>query len=313
MLSKAVGTKSISQIKNFYYDYKKQSGKHRISSDKKSSRTEAPAKVKDAALSTTKSSSKEWDEGSGKDMPSSRQKAETPGVPGRNPYAHEVATTAVSTTVVPNRNEPSLSVLGATPSKTVNRTMVGSGANSQRPQETRNAGSAGILESVESKGGIPDFVSGGTEAIQQLLTRQMQQPQQARSHQSTQQPRQPQASLQQLLNQQQQQQHRHQHRVREQPTGPVSLDETRHLLQHPSHSRHQQVLSNLLPWLTTSQLTTSQILQAQSRLQQAQAAAAMQEGNSMGPVAEVPDGKYIELCSFRLSFTKRGSNISRYP
>eukprot|EP00980_Cylindrotheca_fusiformis_P021490 scaffold8353_cov138-Cylindrotheca_fusiformis.AAC.21 len=37
-LSKAVGTKSISQIKNYYYDYKKQSGKYRGGPGKKTSR-----------------------------------------------------------------------------------------------------------------------------------------------------------------------------------------------------------------------------------------------------------------------------------
>ena len=45
VLSKAVGTKTISQIKNFYYDYKKQSGKAGLKSDKKGG---AKAKSKDS-------------------------------------------------------------------------------------------------------------------------------------------------------------------------------------------------------------------------------------------------------------------------
>ena len=41
VLAEAVGTKSISQIKNFYYDYKKQSGKNRQEKEKKSSKSES--------------------------------------------------------------------------------------------------------------------------------------------------------------------------------------------------------------------------------------------------------------------------------
>ena len=60
------------------------------------------------------------------------------------------------------------------------------------------------------------------------------------------------------------------------------------LLQQQSQSRHQHVLSNLIPWLTASQL-----LQTQSRLQHAQAAAVLQqqETSQLSPsVSDMADG-----------------------
>jgi hypothetical protein len=127
--------------------------------------------------------------------------------------------------------------------------------------------------------------SGNRELMQHLLNQQLQQQQQMGHQQQLQMNQQPQSALQQLLTQ-----HRHQ-RDHHQALGQLSLEDTHRLLQHQQSQSHQQhVVSNLLPWLTASQL-----LQAQSRIQQAQAAAALhqQENTRLPSVSDIADGTLL--------------------
>lgn len=137
-------------------------------------------------------------------------------------------------------------------------------------------------------------LNGGSdnELLQQLLNQhaqqhhsqqldmqfRQQQQQQQQAHQ------QPQSALQQLLSRQ------HHQREQQQHASHRSLEEARRLLHQQAQSHHQQqVLSNLYP----SWSAGSQLLQAQTRMQQAQLAAAMQQdgGGSIGSsVSDLADG-----------------------
>lgn len=116
---------------------------------------------------------------------------------------------------------------------------------------------------------------GNAELIQHLLSQQLQQ-QQVQLNQ------QPQSALQQLLSQ-------HHQRDHHPAMGQLSLEDAHRLLQHQSHS-HQHVLSHLVPWLSASQL-----LHTQTRIQQAQAAATLQQQDNghLTSVSDIADGKSV--------------------
>lgn len=252
MLSKAVGTKSISQIKNFYYDYKKQSGKYRAS-DKKANKVDSSQKTL-----MIKELSDVVDGAVNKGDVSSDAPALTLSAIG-----HELASNSADHAGVRN-----LQLDGKEPGS------LGSLLESDKVGDE----AGGKLPSVLPRGEVSDnFTSdsaehrGNRDLIQQLLSQQIQQ--QIGQQQQLQLGQKSQSALHQLLSQ-----HHHQREQQQQ-------DEARRLLQHQSHSHQQQVLSNMFPWVTASQLFG---------LQQAQAAALQQqqqEGAPMSSVSDIVDGK----------------------
>jgi hypothetical protein len=321
MLSKAVGTKSISQIKNYYYDYKKQSGKYTIKTEKKTSKSEN---------NTPKSGSSDFPpQDDGDDVDDVQEDATAHPADVNPPY-------------FPNLGSEKQKVLG----RSLQNVDVATPPEPALPTSLRNVSDSAQLENLtfqESQDRIgttqriaheafvtdPEnhldaitssrndgFVGGDGQVanlrasqhglaerllsasadfnggIQQLLNQQAQQRHghqldlQLRQQQQQQPQQQPQSALQQLLSRQ------HHQRERQQQASHRSLEETRRLLHQQSQSHHQQqqVLSNLFPpWSAGSQL-----LQAQSRMQQAQLAAAFQqEGGSIGSsVSDLSGGMY---------------------
>eukprot|EP00797_Seminavis_robusta_P011774 Sro18_g012850.1 receptor corepressor 1 (2030) ;mRNA; f:77413-84071 len=80
--------------------------------------------------------------------------------------------------------------------------------------------------------------------------------------------------------QQQQQQAQQQQALRHQQPGGLSVDEARQLLQHHSQQHHQQVLSNLLPWLQAAQAQQSHGSDATSQMQNLLALRQQQAANA---------------------------------
>jgi hypothetical protein len=270
MLSKAVGTKSISQIKNFYYDYKKQSGKYRVSSDKKGSRTDTSPKPS-AADSSTKNLEENFE-------PKGNKTETPPQAPDLTSVPTEHQPDPTETASYPDRNRQEES-----PFNQLEETERGQSETESAVTAPSSMQRNELADNFSSD--TAEYGGGNRELIQQLLNQQLQQQQhQQLGQQQLQLGQQPQSALQQLLSQQ----HHQREQQQQQQGGQLSLEEARRLLQHQSHSRHQQVLSNLLPWVTASQL-----LQAQSRLQQVQAAAALQqqEGTSLGSVSDITEGE----------------------
>jgi hypothetical protein len=242
-----VGTKSISQIKNFYYDYKKQSGKYRGGSGEKSSKELAPkAKPSEQLESDSQDLEVKHDELSGGTRIEGAQLSKV-----TEALQHDVSSDAEIEMLNIVRENANLA------------------AQRNEQMDTANE-------------------SGNRELMQHLLNQQLQQ-QQMGHQQQLQMNQQPQSALQQLLTQ-----HRHQ-RDHHQGLGQLSLEDTHRLLQHQQSQSHQQhhqqhVASNLLPWLTASQL-----LQTQSRIQQAQAQAALhqQENTRFSSVSDINDGTLL--------------------
>jgi hypothetical protein len=281
MLAKAVGTKSISQIKNFYYDFKKQSGKYRSSGEKKASKSDSSrtkendVKLKDAVehAETPKEAEAQSDS-----APMSEPRAG-----GRHlvdsatshPHEEEIDERAggchsggadILQVDVTQKNT-SLADHGME--------LLPGGAQNQEVVE-----SAPVHVPSEAA----EYGDGNRALLQQLLTQQLQQQQQqqqqhhqqdiAQHRQSLQQQhlhlgQQPQSAIQQMLSQH--------HQRDSQQAGQVAMEEVHRLLQQQqTQNHHQHALSNLLPWVTASQL-----LQTQSRLQHPH-----QDGNQMAEMTE---------------------------
>lgn len=235
-----MGTKSISQIKNFYYDYKKQAGKHRVA-DKKSNK-QMTSKQQKEDLSEDRNQDKDQED-------------------------------QVHSLIDRDRGDGTF----LTQDENGNREM----AARQEYEET-NAMIDGNMASRHHEQLEQVGDHGNAELIQHLLSQQLQQQQQQLGQQQLQLNQQPQSALQQLLS------HHHQ-RDHHPAMGQLSLEDAHRLLQHQSHS-HQHVLSHLVPWLSASQL-----LQTQTRIQQAQAAATLQQQDNgqLSSVSDIADGKSV--------------------
>lgn len=251
-LSKAVGTKSISQIKNYYYDYKKQSGKYRGSGKKLTKDIILKDKTSERLDDDSQDHDLKYDELAGGTEVPGGQLAKGNGV-----LQHDVS---------PGTEMEMLKIARETGNFTA-----------QRNEQIDTASEAG-----------------NRDLLQHLLNQQLQQ-QQLGHQQQLQLNQHPQTALQQLLTQ-----HHHQ-RDHHQPLRQLSLEDTHRLLQHQQSQSHQQhVVSNLLPWLTASQL-----LQTQSRIQHAQAAAALhqQESAPLSSVSDIADGTYFLMDKERCTYT----------
>ena len=185
MLSEAIGTKSIQQIKNFYYDYiKKQAGKQR-SDSKKSNKPSAKIRRRQEQLSTSSPTLPS----PMPEMPVEETRAEDPA-----------ASIALQQLRLQQEHEQLLNQ-----------------AKHLHSQSLRTSHPEDPSGSHLSGASTPDAFSASeiwaqTQAQQQAL----------------------------LLQQQQTSQNQ------------ISEETTRQLLglQHHSHNQHQQILSNLLPWVT---------------------------------------------------------------
>eukprot|EP00526_Cylindrotheca_closterium_P001446 CAMPEP_0113639856 /NCGR_PEP_ID=MMETSP0017_2-20120614/20916_1 /TAXON_ID=2856 /ORGANISM="Cylindrotheca closterium" /LENGTH=1824 /DNA_ID=CAMNT_0000551105 /DNA_START=3755 /DNA_END=9229 /DNA_ORIENTATION=+ /assembly_acc=CAM_ASM_000147 len=237
-LSDAVGTKSISQIKNFYYDYKKQAGKHRVM-DKKSNKQISLKQQKDIPE----------DRYQGKDQED-------------QVHASFERDRSEGTLLIQDENSDR-EVAARQELEETNAVIDGSNIASRHHEQVEQVGEHGNAELIKHL------------LSQQLQLQQQQQQQQQLGHQQMQLNQQPQSALQQLLSQ-------HHQRDHHPALGQLTLDDAHRLLQHQSHS-HPHVLSHLVPWLSASQL-----LQTQSRIQQAQAAAALQQQDN-GQLSSVSD------------------------
>jgi hypothetical protein len=322
MLSAAVGTKTISQIKNFYYDYKKQVGKHRSVSDKKSFKSDSKLRASESEPIFDASLEDEEDETPGQYV----NPAEAPSGQASQGLSNEEEANHGSEREL--REEPQwVQQEAAERRQSGNNPVTGDLANAARGPMSVSSLSAGDLGGNLSAEG--QFVDTNRELIHQLLN------QQRHPHQLGQHQQQQQSAIQKLLSQHQQQQmprdqvsaedafrllqQRQQQAdqlsveevrrllqqqqqlhqadqltaeegrrlLHHQQADQLSAEEARSLLQHHSQSQHQQLLSNLFPWLSTSQN-----LQAQRGLPQALTAAALQhqEGNP-----EWGDGKSLNL------------------
>jgi hypothetical protein len=328
MLSKAVGTKSISQIKNYYYDYKKQSGKYTIKSEKKNIKPEnnTPKSVssdfppqdedddiddvqEDSAAHSVHANPPYFPNLGSKNLkqlgrPMQHGDATAPPVAGLAGSLRNVADIAQREQLLFQDPQDRI---GATQriaperfvSEPENRvdgvtTAPTDGFVGDSLVAKLRASQQGLAERLLTG---PTDLSGANqnELLQQLLNQQAQQRHghqldvQYRQQQQQQQPQQPQQQPQSALQQLLSRQH-HQ-REHQQLSSQRSLEEARRLLQQPSQSHHQQqVLSNLFP----SWSTGSQLLHAQNRMQHAQLAAALQqEGGSLGSsVSDLAEGKY---------------------
>lgn len=257
MLSKAVGTKSLNQIKNFYYDYKKQkqAGKQRPPSDKK---VNGSPKAGDSLDESAESK---------------RAKI-------------EAAPKAPNLAASPMEQETDLTgALRYSPQEEAVYNQQ-QGMESNLNAENLSSEIAATLPTSMLRN---ELDTGNRELIHQLLNQQLQQQkhqQQLEQHQQQQLQlgQQPQSAIQQLLSQQ----HHQREQQQQQQASQLSLEEARRMLQHQSH--HQQVLSGLLPWVTASQ-----VMQAQSRLPHALAAAALQQEGSLGSISDISDGKFVSV------------------
>lgn len=323
MLSAAVGTKTISQIKNFYYDYKKQVGKHRSVSDKKSMKSDSKLRASESEPTLDASLEDEEYETPGQYV----NPAETPSGQTSQGVSNEDEANHVSEQEL--REESQWVQQEAAETRlSGNNPETGDFVNAARGPLSVSSLSAGELGGNLSAEG--QFVDANRELIQQLLN------QQRHPHQLGQHQQQQQSAIQKLLSQHQQQQQmprdqvsaedafrllqQRQHQadqlsveevrrllqqqqqlhqadqltaeearrlLHHQHADQLSAEEARSVLQHHSQSQHQQLVSNLFPWLSTSQ-----VLQAQRGLPQALTAAALQhrEGNP-----EWGDGKSLNL------------------
>jgi hypothetical protein len=324
MLSAAVGTKTISQIKNFYYDYKKQVGKHRSVSDKKSMKSDSKLRASESEPTLDASLEDEEDETPGQYV----NPAETPSGQTSQGLSNEDEAKDVSEREL--REEPQWAQQEAAERRlSGNNPETGDFVNAARGPVPVSSLSAGELG-----GNLPaegQFVDANRELLQQLLHQQRhphqlgqhQQQQQSAiqkllsQHQQQQMPRdqvsaedafrllqqrQQQADqlsveeVRRLLQQQQQQQLQQADQLtaeearrlrHHQQADQLSSEEARSLLQHHSQSQHQQLLSNLFPWLSASQ-----VLQAQRGLPQTLTSGALQH-QEVNP--EWGDGKSLNF------------------
>ncbi|KAG7366829.1 Myb-like DNA-binding protein [Nitzschia inconspicua] len=310
MLANAVGTKSISQIKNFYYDYKKQTGKQGLKGEKKVGKETTPKSKDDKGLKTEKLE--------GKGAKKRRTPPSVPNLDSRQSHSPKLTAPTPSSNVEPpstfvRQDENS----GITEEMLVNPHFQHQHFLQQRQQELLQRHGLlhrhqelqelqrqqAELEQGEHQFGDTDnridltgstsrselgerLLAGsseyGSDLIQQLLNRQQSQSQTQQSHHGLQLQQQPQQSaLQQLLSRQHIQ--REQQQQQQQQASHRSLEEARRLLGQQSQ---QQVLSNMFPgWSPASQL-----YQAQSRMQHAQLAAALQDGGgAMGSTTTMSD------------------------
>ena len=322
-LSSAVGTKTISQIKNFYYDYKKQAGKFR-SSEKKSSKTDGHSK----------SRAPEQDQGRASGPTSDPMQDEDEDGPANQSPMRPVPT--------PQTARSSKAAMKSRAAETIdlseNELHHETAPDQNREIERRVAAAATDMNSFNGAGlsalpnatsmppsefvrrgsysGGNEFVDPNRELIQRLISQRQQQEQEQQHQQDEELKRQAQLlQLQQLQQQREQQlQHLHQQRELEQqqlgrqqqlqlgqqpqqsalqqllsqhqqpnPADQLSVDEIRLLLQRQASAHHQSPLSSLMPWLPQSQL-----LQAQSRLQALQ----QHEGAAAatGSIADIGEG-----------------------
>jgi hypothetical protein len=251
MLSKAVGTKSISQIKNFYYDYKKQSGKFR-GGGKKGIKGESMGEIKIVEQSESLPCGRLAGSNNSANLEEVSKANLNGSIQDRLLFAHQGTKEQAVLDA-----ERGLLNLANDSSSLLSQTL-------RRNDQMENSADAT-----------------SRELIQHILNTQLQQ-QQIGQQQQIQLSQQPQSALHQLLSQQQHQIDHHQ------SIGQLSFEDTHRLLQHQqSQSHHQHLLSNLLPWLTASQL-----LQTQSRIQQVQATTALQQQESapLSSVSERTDG-----------------------
>jgi hypothetical protein len=307
LLAKAVGTKSISQIKNFYYDYKKQ-GKHGPKSDKKT--------VKSVDIHKSKSlDDKDTRTEIGSES-SSKKRAGPPLIPqlgsrkskSSNPSSPSPPATTCSTVLTrqesSDNNSSEMIVSEAQLQQHLlqrQQELMQRHGYLQRqqelhdlqrqaelqtsdfhPQDTESrvegTGSMTMTSAVPHNDLMESLLSGSSEynsdLIQQLLNRQqgqqhdqnhnlnmqLQQQHQQQHHSS-------QSALQQLLSRQN---HQRDQQHQQQQASQMTLEEARRLLEQQSQ---QQVLSNIFPgWSSAPHL-----FQTQSRMQQAQLAAALQQ------------------------------------
>jgi hypothetical protein len=300
MLAKAVTTKSLPQIKNFFYDYKKQTERQSNKADKKAAKAAAKQeKVKKTDLTASKKR---------KSPPLEEHVADPPTPP---PSTEPSAMLLPQDDRIPMAitqellNSPHiLQHLQHRHLESLQRNQM-----QQREQELqelmeRNSqqyGEAEVRSQSDLSGPqaqaelLEQLLSGSqeynSELIQLLVSRQQAQQQQRHgsidlSLQQQQQPQQrspalrPQSALHRLLSQQ-----HHQREHQQQQQQQVSqLEEARRLLEQQSQ---QQALSNLFPSLASS----PHLFQPQqSRLQHAQLAAALQQqdgGSALTDVASI--------------------------
>lgn len=277
-LSTAVGTKSISQIKNFYYDYKKQSGKLNVKADKKGI-------VNQAENTASKSKTNEI-------VPNADKNQNAESMIGESDRA-PLPTSDLTQNSIANPNPQSLTPPTHVASSTQSHAADVRNLLEQRQQELlllqhqqelseHNARQEAMAREVESQAapsrnatspvpgtGIAENLR-NNEMIQQLLKQHTQNQQlelqlrQQELHQQRQQQQHhhpPQSALHQILARHQREQHSHD-------------DGHRRIEHHP-----QQTVSNLLSaWPPASQLVHSQ-----NAIHHAQYAAALQqEGGGTG-------------------------------
>jgi len=210
MLSDAVGTKSISQIKNYYYDYKKQ-GRGR--GDKKPSRSSGKGKKRDDESETP---------------PPDQTTAESSVPETLEDVPHYATDAAASMPQAPPTEQAYEQLLAQYPH--LARQFQHQQQPSQQQQHGIHQYPVGTGELHAGRGFQPDF--------ERTLSR---------SGTSTPDPADLWAQVQQQALQQQQQQSRQ-----------LSGDTAGHLLHHHSHNQHQQLLSHLLPWMSSGQLSHGQ-------------------------------------------------------
>lgn len=274
-MSKAVGTKTISQIKNFYYDYKKQSGKSGGKAEKKGSVKESSkSKAKTSELSR-KDEKNQSDESMaserGKSPPSASELAQNPktnpNAQSMTPPPHVVSSTQPQVTaevqhMIEQRHQELLRMhqqeLEMQHAHGRLQDSLAREAESQSgPSRSATSPIPGtdIAEALRAR--TADYPGGlqNSEMIQQLLKQQhnqqlelqlRQQEQQLHHQRQQQQHHPPQSALHQFLAR---------HQQREQPQHQASQhsheDARRRIEQHPQ----QQSISNMFPaWSSASQL-----------------------------------------------------------
>ena len=253
MLAKAVGTKSISQIKNYYYDFKKQKGRHKSSSDKGKSasgrKANSLAKTTDREMEVKAKEIAERIDAGVESTPPPRKKAKTSmrrmGDSAKSQSNTEEIDARQRMAVLQSEasREPAVMSVNAHNQEATGSVHVAAQQDPADYGETNRA----LLHHLQQQQELAHHL----QQQQDLVEHRRQQQEQQLRHQEQlrrQQLQQPQSSIEQALRQ---------HHQRE-----PQLDEIRRLLQQQQHSQnHQQGLSNLLPWVTASQL-----LQSQSRL-----------------------------------------------
>jgi Myb-like DNA-binding domain len=207
MLAESVGTKSISQIKNYYYDFKKQAGKPRP--DKKPIKGDVVSKPK-----------KREPETSSTPPPANRPESVLDTPLPEEAFQQDLASPSLSVPSLDHGDYQSLQSQQFAQAQQVrhqqlaqSQAHVQQGQNQQYPYRSDDVYTSRSYQQTEaerSHTSTPDAMELWAHAQQQALL------------------------------------HQNQH---------ISEDAARRLLQHHSHTQHQQILSNLLPWVNSNQLS----------------------------------------------------------